>query len=127
MNPDTTLYERIGGAETIDSLIESFYEKVLADPELKHHFENVPMDKLRRMQKEFFSAAADGPVTYTGRPLGQVHRNIDITKRQFARFTEHLLETLQEIGVGEEDSYEIISHVNIYADEITDDSDFGGA
>lgn len=118
---DTSLYERIGGAPTIESLIDSFYTKVLADGELKHYFKHAPMDKLRRMQREFFSAATGGPITYSGRPLSEVHRHMAISKREFQRFTEHLLETLQEVGVGEEEAYEIISHVNLYADEITND------
>ncbi len=118
---DTSLYERIGGAPTIESLIDSFYAKVLADGELKHYFKHAPMDKLRRMQREFFSAATGGPITYSGRPLSEVHRHMAISKREFQRFTEHLLETLQEVGVGEEEAYEIISHVNLYADEITND------
>ncbi len=118
---DTSLYERIGGAPTIESLIDSFYTKVLADGELKHYFKHAPMDKLRRMQREFFSAATGGPIVYSGRPLSEVHRHMAISKREFQRFTEHLLETLREVGVGEEEAYEIISHVNLYADEITND------
>ncbi len=105
----------------IDSLVESFYEKVLADGELCHFFKHIPMDKLRRMQHEFFSAATEGPITYSGRPLGEVHRGLSISKREFRRFTEHLIETLEEVGVNEKEVYEIISHVNLYADEITND------
>lgn len=121
MESEQSLYERIGGEEVISSLLESFYEKVLADGELSHYFKNSPMDKLLRMQKEFFSAATGGPLTYSGRPLRDVHRHLEISKREFARFTEHLIETLKEVGVEESASYEIISHVNLYADEITND------
>jgi len=125
-DPETTIYERIGGSATIENLVDSFYEKVLGDPELSHYFKNTPMEKLRYMQKEFFAAATGGPVIYSGRPLSEVHRNMSISRREFGRFTEHLLATLSEVGVGEEDSYEIISHVNLYADEITNDLDLGG-
>ncbi|MDF1823759.1 MAG: group 1 truncated hemoglobin [Verrucomicrobiales bacterium] len=121
MEAEQSLYERIGGEEVISSLVDSFYEKVLADGELAYYFKNSSMDKLRRMQKEFFSAATGGPLTYSGRPLRDVHRHMEISKREFARFTEHLIETLKEIGVEESASYEIISHVNLYADEITND------
>ncbi|MDF1849950.1 MAG: group 1 truncated hemoglobin [Verrucomicrobiales bacterium] len=124
--PETTLYERIGGAETIATLVDSFYAKVTADPELKHYFAKAPMDKLLRMQKEFFSSATGGPITYSGRPLSQVHRGMDISKREFGRFTEHLIETLKEVGVAESDAYDIICKVNLYADEITNDVDSGG-
>jgi len=122
-----TIYERIGGAATIESLVDSFYEKVLADPELAFYFKNVPMEKQRNIQKEFFSAATGGPAIYGGRPLSAVHRHLGISRREFARFTEHLLATLGEVGVGDEDAYEIISHVNLYADEITNDEELGGA
>ncbi|MDF1656012.1 MAG: group 1 truncated hemoglobin [Verrucomicrobiales bacterium] len=121
MESEVSLYDRIGGAETISSLLDSFYAKVLADSELAHYFKNSPMDKLLKMQKEFFSAATGGPLTYSGKPLRDVHRHMAISKREFARFTEHLIETLKEIGVEEQASYEIISHVNLYADEITND------
>lgn len=126
-DPETTLYDRIGGAETISKLVDSFYQKVTADPELRHYFANASMDKLLRMQKEFFSSATGGPITYSGRPLSQVHRGMAISKREFGRFTNHLIETLKEVGVEEKDSYEIISRVNLYADEITNDDEFGGA
>lgn len=122
---DTTLFDRIGGMETIESLIDSFYAKVLEDSELKSYFKHAPMDKLRRMQKEFFCAATGGPITYSGRPLAEVHRHLAISKREFARFTEHLLETLREVGVEEKDAYDVISRVNLYADEITNDAGFG--
>jgi len=124
---DETIYERIGGEETIKKLVDSFYEKVLADPELKSYFEHVPLDKLQGMQSEFFSAATGGPIGYSGRPLSHVHKPLGISGREFQRFTEHLLETLQEVGVGESDANQIISHLNLYADEITGDSEFGGS
>ena len=61
-----TLFERIGGDQAISELIHKFYDRVVADPELKPFFKNASMEKIRRMQREFFSAALDGPITYTG-------------------------------------------------------------
>ncbi len=53
----------------ISEVIDEFYDRVLADPDLKPFFRNTSMDKLRRMQREFFSAALDGPITYSGKLL----------------------------------------------------------
>ena len=36
-----TLFEKVGGEQTINDLIHEFYDRVLADPELKPFFENV--------------------------------------------------------------------------------------
>ena len=121
-----TLFQRVGGEQVIAELIDRFYDSVVADPELKPFFENVPMVKLRRMQREFFSAALDGPIRYTGRPLGHVHHGRGITKHHFSLYVGHLIDTLQSFALKERDVQEIISRISTYANEITGDTASGG-
>jgi len=121
-----TLFQRVGGEPAIAELIDRFYDSVVADPELKPFFENVSMIKLRRMQREFFSAALDGPIEYSGRPLGHVHHGRGITKHQFSLYVGHLIDTLQSFAFKERDVQDIISRINTYADEITGDTSSGG-
>jgi len=116
-----TLFAQIGGEKTITELIDDFYDRVLANPELKPFFKNIAMDKLRRMQSEFFSAALDGPITYTGKPLSYVHHGRGITKRHFALYVDHLIDTLRDHGITDQDVQDIIGRINTYADEITGD------
>jgi hemoglobin len=116
-----TLFARIGGEQTIAELIGDFYDRVLADPELKPFFNNTSMDKLGRMQREFFSAALDGPITYTGKPLSHVHHGKGITKRHFALYVDHLIDTLRDHGITDQDAQDIIGRISTYADEITGD------
>ena len=123
MEPENTLFDRIGGAERICTLVDSFYEKVLADGELAPYFKHAPMGKLIEMQKDFFAAATGGPFNYAGRPLREVHQHMAISRHDLNRFTGHLIDTLKEIGVEDYASLEIMSHVNLYADEITNDLD----
>ncbi len=116
-----TLFERVGGEQTISDLIHEFYNRVIADPELKPFFFNASMGKLRRMQREFFSAALDGPITYSGRPLSHVHHGRGITKHHFALYVGHLIDTLQSQGINDQDTQEIIGRISTYSDEITGD------
>jgi len=118
---DQTLYERIGGESVIERLLDHFYHRITHDGEIGHYFTHVPVDKLKRMQREFFAMATDGPVTYGGRPLSQVHHPLAISRREFQRFTGHLLATLEEVGIDEQDRHEILAKINLYADEITND------
>ena len=116
-----TLFVRIGGEQTVAELIGDFYDRVSADPELKPFFKNTPIEKLRRMQREFFSAALDGPITYTGKPLSYVHHGRGITRHHFALYVDHLLETLRDHDITDQDAQEIIGRISTYADEITGD------
>jgi hemoglobin len=120
INDETvSLYERMGGESGVERLIDAFYSKVLADVSLAPFFAATPMDKLRAMQKEFFSMALGGPVTYSGRPLSHVHHGRGITKTHFGNFVQHLIETLKEIGVSQEDADKVIEHVNTFTNEVT--------
>ena len=121
-----TLFERVGGTQAIAELVDKFYDRVVADPELRPFFKNVSMDKIRRMQREFFSAALDGPTIYTGRPLGYVHHGRGITKHHFSLYVGHLIHTLQGCALKEQDVQDIISRISTYADEITGDAASGG-
>jgi hemoglobin len=114
-----TLFERVGGEQVIGELIHEFYDRVIADPELKPFFRKASMDKLRRMQREFFSAALDGPITYTGKPLSHVHHGRGITKHHLALYVAHLLDTLRDLNISDQDVQEIIGRINTYANEIT--------
>ena len=116
---ESTPFERIGGEAAVGKLVDEFYARVLADPELAPFFESTPMEKLRRMQYEFFAAALDGPVKYTGRALGPAHSGKGITREHLRRFLDHLLATVENQDFSEDDVLDIISRINRYVDEIT--------
>ena len=66
-----------------------------------------------------FAEALDGPIRYTGRPLGEVHAGLGIQPRHLQRFLEHLLATLEHEDLGSDDRYEIYDRIARRADEIT--------
>jgi len=114
-----TFYERLGGEEAIGEMIYDFYRRVFADPELSPFFTGISQDRLQTMQREFFSAALDGPIRYTGRPIHEVHAGLGIELRHLSLFLDHLMETLADREVDEQDRYDIRSRINTYADDIT--------
>jgi len=116
---EVSVYDRIGGDAAVVRLVGAFYQRVLADPELGPFFVDVSIEKLRNMQREFFAEALGGPIRYTGRPLAAVHAGLGIQPRHLRRFLEHLLETLEDDALDEDDRYAIYSRIARRADEIT--------
>jgi hemoglobin len=114
-----TLYERLGGPEGVGRLIDRFYAKVAADPEIGPFFRDSSLERIRAMQREFFAAALDGPVTYTGLALSHAHGGKGITPRHFSHYIGLLLETLHEIGVEPKDVRAVVDRISMYADDIT--------
>ena len=119
MDTPANLYERLGGSAAVEALVEAFYIRVLADPDLAPFFRDSSIERLRKMQTEFFNRALGGPVTYSGRPLAHVHHGLGITRHHFALFVGHLLETLKDCGCEDKETDEVIEHINTFANEIT--------
>ena len=117
---EATLYQQIGGAGGITRLVDVFYSRVLADPELKRFFAGVEMAKLRRMQAELFSAALGGPQKYSGRPMVEAHRHLKIGLQDYQRFIRHLFDTLDAAGFGlsDQERYEVVGRLNILTDDV---------
>lgn len=112
-----TLYDRVGD-RTIGEIVDHFYAKVLADPELEAVFAFASMPRLRKMQRELFAAALDAPMQYSGRDLQDVHAPANIRRWQFSRFMEHLADTLAELEVDDEVTERLLGRLALYADEI---------
>jgi hemoglobin len=113
-----SLYDRLGGEDMISALIPAFYVRVLADPELGPFFAHTELEKLHAMQREFFVMATGGPIQYSGRPLAHTHHGRGITRHHFSSFTNHLIETLLDMGVTQEETDEVIDRINATTNEI---------
>jgi hemoglobin len=126
MDQEKTLYDRVGGAPGVRTLVTKFYDLVLEDKQLQPFFVETPMAKLRAMQFELFSAALGGPIAYTGQPLHEVHFGRGIGKQHLAIFLDYLFTTLNDMKLDEKDVHAVISRINTYSDSITGSSAVSG-
>lgn len=123
MSGQQTLYERIGGAAAVDQLVDRFYGRVLADPELLPFFANTSVDQLKRMQKEFFAVALNGPVSTSDVDLARIHQGLGITRKHLTRFVNHLIAELDERShIKPRDAMSITYQIGTYSDQIVDDA-----
>ena len=96
------LYETIGGSQVINAAIECFYQRVVADEQLRPFFESTNMAHLQEGQSMFLSMLLGGRVVYTGRDIGEAHnelRTLGLNETHFNRFLDHFRAALDEVGV----------------------------
>jgi len=96
---EDSLYQKLGGKAAIDAVVDAFYVKVLADKRVKDFFADVSMDKQRRKQKEFLSAAFGGPLPWTGKDMRKAHTGMGLTEEHFNAIAENLVNTLKDFKV----------------------------
>ncbi|MDB6136352.1 MAG: Cyanoglobin like protein [Verrucomicrobiales bacterium] len=98
-----SLYQKLGGKAAMNAAIDLFYVKVLADDRINGFFEDINMNKQRRKQNEFLSAAFGGPLPWTGKNLREAHENIPgLSEVHFNAVAEHLQKTLEELKIKKE-------------------------
>ncbi|WP_397382130.1 hypothetical protein [Prosthecobacter sp.] len=99
---EDSLYQKLGGKPAMEAAIDAFYVKVLADDRVKHFFDDVSMDKQRRKQKEFLSAAFGGPLPWTGKDMRKAHEGMGLTEVHFNAIAENLVNTLKDLKISQE-------------------------
>jgi len=94
------MYQTVGGAAGITRIVDLFYEKLWADPELQPYFAGIDREKLKHHQRQFLTfALGGGTLAYEGRALGESHANLKITNEAFSKVQWYLRVTLEELDV----------------------------
>ncbi len=99
---EQSLYEQIGGEETLQKLVEAFYPRVYAHPDLKPIFQE-DMQIIMHKQKLLLTQFLGGPPVYRetyGPPdLRRRHSPFEITPKRAKAWLECMKEAMDEIGL----------------------------
>jgi hemoglobin len=96
---EVTIFDSIGGEDALVAVVDDFYARVLADPQLAGFFAGVNLPKLKGRQVEFFAAALGGPDLYQGGTMKDVHVGRGISQADFDKVAQHLVGSLTAAGV----------------------------
>ena len=118
MTGEETLYERLGGQDAIDAVVDEFYDRVLADDDLQSYFAETDTEELRDHQAAFLTYVTGGAEAYDGPGMDGAHEHLDVTPEAFARVAEHLDDSLCACGVDEPEREEVMTAVANLEDEV---------
>ena len=113
-----SLYDTIGGEPALTAVVEDFYVRVLADPELAGFFAGTNMTRLKGRQVEYFAQALGGPRIYSGPTIRQAHQGRGIGQLHFNLVAGHLIDALNAAGASDDQVRQVVSAIAPLADEI---------
>ena len=127
MTEDTqVLFDRLGGAAAVATIVQEMYARVLDDPELSAFFQGVSMERLQKMQFHFLASAFDGPADYSGADLTRIHAGRGIRATHFAKFCGHFADAMENHGVAKRDVDDALGRLALYKDKVTGDANVDG-
>ncbi len=113
-----SLYDKVGGHDALEVVVEDFYCRVLDDDHLASFYAGADMRRLKAKQVEFLSSLLGGPGPYTGATVRQAHEGRGITMHHFAMVSAHLADSLCAAGLQPDTITEILRAVAPLAGEI---------
>ena len=102
-----SLFERLGGAPGIASLVDDIVDLHLNNPAISARFRpylETP-EKLALTKKHtcaFLAAGSGGPAEYTGRAMRDVHRGMNVSEAEYMAVIDDVLAALQKNGADEQ-------------------------
>lgn len=86
---DTDLYAAVGGAATIEAVVDKLYRRLVEDSSVRHHFQPEKLPALKAAQRAWFAAALSGAQELPS-DLAAAHSHLAITDEEVAAVFGHL-------------------------------------
>jgi hemoglobin len=105
----TTLYQRLGGANGVENIVDSVLYSIEQDQTIVHHFADTDIPRFRRLLIEQFCELSGGPCKYTGVSMQESHTGFQITQAHFDALVNHLIAAMQQQKVSVEAQNEFLA------------------
>ena len=125
MDPNMSLYHRLGGYDGIAAFADDFLARVTADPQLGVYWRGKCKDSMRRDRQllvDFLASATGGPVNYTGRDMKTSHEGLGINESDWDIMVAHATASLADFGLPENARLEALSAVAAMKGDIVEAS-----
>lgn len=105
----SSLYERVGGERAVTAVVDSLYERVLADPVLGVFFKAASIESVKLHQRLFLAHVLGGPGQASATDIRRAHEKFSIEQRHFYAVSDHMVDAFYSLGVDEDTIAEVIS------------------
>ena len=118
---ELSIFEQLGGKAAVNTAVDIFYAKMLADDLVSYFFDTTNMVKQRGKQKAFLTMVFGGPNNYTGKDMREGHQHLltkGLNDSHVDIVIEHLGATLRELGASEENIASVAALANSVRDDV---------
>lgn len=125
------LYDRLGGAYSIATVVDDFIERLLvnatlnANPAISEARARVPKAGLKFHVTTLVCEATGGPCKYVGRTMKESHQHLNITQAQWDAMVADFKTTLDKFKVPQKEQEELITIVGSTKKDIVRPSSAG--
>ena len=116
-----TLYERIGGKDTITKATHYLYVNIFRDEQLKPFFKDINIERQTQKMQAFLTYILGGEPSYTGSMLRDAHKHVveqGLNDKHIDTMIDCVYATLTEMGIDNNIIGEVCQKINEYRNEV---------
>src|ERR1700761_2648725 len=94
-----SIFAQLGGKASVAAIVDRFYEKMLADPDIRPLLAKANLASLKQRQGQFLTQTLGGPADAKTRVTAPAHAHLLTQARHVERATTHLALALSEMNM----------------------------
>ncbi len=104
-----SLYERLGGRQKIQAVVEDVVGLHLDNPRIATRFRKTDLPALKQHVCEFFCAGTGGAEAYTGRSLLDAHAGMNIDADELVSAIDDVVKAMKKNDIGAAEQGEVVA------------------
>ncbi len=109
-----TLYERLGGVNGINKLVDDVVNLHMTNPQVSPRFipykdEPERLSIIKQHTINFFCAGAGGPQAYDGRDMTTTHKGMNISEQEYLAVVDDVLEAMNQNNLGDDEKKDVLA------------------
>ncbi len=106
-----TLYQQLNGEQGIEKLVDSFINQIGRDEQILAYFKQTNVAHFRQGFITHLCSVTDGPCEYKGDNMVDIHTGMNISKKDFNRVVELLINAMDEQHISQTVQNKILSRL----------------
>jgi len=120
---ELSLYDRLGGAEGISSIVDDIINNDIENPVTGAKFAHLKtnpeqLEMFKQHVKDFLGAGTGGPEKYTGKDVPTAHKGMQISSTEFLISVDNIMNVLSQHNVDDQTKKDMLYILYSFKDQI---------
>ena len=118
---DQSLYEELGGKETVEKAAHFFYVHILEDDRINSFFTNIDVEAQQRKMTAFLTYIFGGPSLYLGKDIRRAHKGAvenGLSDEHVDAMMECVKQSLSDLNIGKNLTTKVINSIESHRNDV---------
>ncbi|MCB2222504.1 MAG: group 1 truncated hemoglobin [Bacteroidetes bacterium] len=109
-----SLYNRLGGASGISTLVDDIVDYHMKNKEINARFlplrdDPSKLEQIKEHTRQFLGMGSGGPETYEGKEMPAAHRGMNVSEAEYMHVVDDIMSALKKNNIDQQSQNEVLA------------------